>query len=214
MSESNVNIVRDEQGRPSEYSCCVSGDQIGSGTSTTPKSRTFAKQQGSPLDHAGHFQSRREGGSGSDLNNIFPVDPNLNCGELKKFENEGFKALEEGKSFQYFLKVLYPSDTSTRPDILMYRRDHFDSFIYEKTTHAIFANVPKSERDQIQQLYQDKIAETKFSDGFGFGGPNNHQESAHNYFEGMKYFEEHYKRERDFFSPEGDKLDDIFGWDS
>lgn len=65
-------------------------------------------------DDRGHLIADRFGGS-SKIENLIPMDANLNRGEYKALENQWAKALEEGKEVKVEIRPEYSGD-SHRPD--------------------------------------------------------------------------------------------------
>jgi predicted ribonuclease toxin of YeeF-YezG toxin-antitoxin module len=76
--------------------------------------RNVGREDRQSNDHGGHLIASMFGGSGN-IDNLVPMNKNLNQGEWKKMENRWIRALEEGKKVQVKIKPKYSGD-SQRPD--------------------------------------------------------------------------------------------------
>lgn len=103
----------------------VKRENLRQGTDTNAKTRAWAKKLGEDNDNlvAGHVIAKLLGGSGTDLNNIVPMDRNFNNSDFKSFESDVKDALEKyptGQNVEAHIKVdiRYPnSNTATLHEI-------------------------------------------------------------------------------------------------
>ncbi|SFB48052.1 DNA/RNA non-specific endonuclease [Rhizobium sp. NFR07] len=113
-------IRRDRLGRIVEWKDRVGPDDIGTGTPTNQAARDHARALGKETDDAGHARGSNLGGSGTDLDNIFPQAPSVNRGKFRVFEqNVADRIASTGQSADITLTPTY-AGSSTRPSSMNY----------------------------------------------------------------------------------------------
>ncbi|WP_179945825.1 DNA/RNA non-specific endonuclease, partial [Methylobacterium indicum] len=113
-------ITRDSIGRPIEWKGQAGPNDIGTGTATNPTTREYARSLGRATDDAGHAQGRLLGGTGTNIDNIFPQTPNINRGAFREFEKTISKQIiSTGQTADLNLRANYVGN-SNRPVSLDY----------------------------------------------------------------------------------------------
>ena len=127
------NIVRDDLGRPTQWTFDVTPSDLHTGTPTNQATRDFARSLGGKYDDAGHVRASRLGGSGTHTDNIFPQSITVNRGKMRKFEEEIADIIEkEGLSGKATITPSYRGG-STRPSKIKYEVIFSDGSKLKKT---------------------------------------------------------------------------------
>ncbi|QTB15955.1 DNA/RNA non-specific endonuclease [Lysinibacillus sphaericus] len=100
----------DSKGR---ISSCEGNLELGKGKRNNHAQKVAGREDRLPDDEGGHLIASIFKGSGS-LDNLVPMNGNLNKGEWKKLENMWAKQLEKGKTVEVKIKPIYKGD-SQRP---------------------------------------------------------------------------------------------------
>lgn len=101
----------DSKGR---ISSCESKLQLGEGKRNNYAQKVVGREDRLPDDEGGHLIASIFKGSGN-MDNLIPMNGNLNKGEWKKLENMWAKQLNKGKSVEVKIKPIYKGDLQ-RPD--------------------------------------------------------------------------------------------------
>ena len=127
------NIVRDDLGRPTQWTFDVTPSDLHTGTPTNQATRDFARSLGGKYDDAGHVRASRLGGSGTHTHNIFPQSITVNREKMRKFEEEIADIIEkEGLSGKATITPSYRGG-STRPSKIKYEVIFSDGSKLKKT---------------------------------------------------------------------------------
>ncbi|EJL00643.1 Rhs family protein [Pseudomonas chlororaphis subsp. aureofaciens 30-84] len=119
-------VTRDAHGRITDWDFKVSPEEIGTGSPTNQAARNHARGLGESTDDAGHARGSLLGGSGVDLDNIFPQSSNVNRGKFRVFERGvADHIVENNVSATAKLQAVYEG-TSTRPYKLIYQIEFSD----------------------------------------------------------------------------------------
>ena len=89
--------------------------------------------QGNAVDHRGHLIAGQLGGSGTDRNNIVPMNKDLNNGEYKKVEHLVTTSIRNlvdqypGQAIEARITVYveYPNSGTARPNAFIYKVEFF-----------------------------------------------------------------------------------------
>ncbi|MEK4628247.1 DNA/RNA non-specific endonuclease [Solibacillus sp. FSL R7-0682] len=92
---------------------CEGNLELGKGKRNNHAQKVAGREDRLPDDEGGHLIASIFKGSGS-LDNLVPMNGNLNKGEWKKLENMWAKQLEKGKTVEVKIKPIYKGD-SQRP---------------------------------------------------------------------------------------------------
>lgn len=75
---------------------------------------------GSPGDVSGHATAKVLGGSGTEEQNLVPLNPKTNLKQYHQVEKKIVKALREYGHVKYSLQYLYHNEQDTRPHTILY----------------------------------------------------------------------------------------------
>jgi RHS repeat-associated protein len=99
----------------------VTDADLGTGTTTNKSTRAWARQNGIGTDDAGHIIRRQLGGSGRDIDNIFPQDFHVNRGQFAQFEGIAADFVDVHGSAKITVEFEYDTNISkTRPTAVIY----------------------------------------------------------------------------------------------
>jgi len=109
------------QGRTEEMTVTIYPRDLNTGTAASNAARKKARSWGKKDDDAGHIVAKRLGGSGSDLRNIFPQNPNKNRGQWRTQEGKVFDLVKKHNGVRYYVKLIYANRNAKRPTKFNYR---------------------------------------------------------------------------------------------
>lgn len=115
-------------GRTETMVATIRRNHIGTGTATTPGSRTYVHEtlNGHNNDDAGHVLANILGGSGTDRRNLFPQSPIINRGAFAQIEGLVRTAVENNGQATYTVNLIYSNPTETRPSEIVSRVEYVD----------------------------------------------------------------------------------------
>ncbi len=113
------NVKKNQAGVITSASATVTKADIGTGTRTNQKARDWARSRGNNDDDAGHILGALLGGSGTDLDNIFPQLRKINRGAYRVFEGKIRDHIEEHGTVNLEWEFVY-ANGGTRPTKIIY----------------------------------------------------------------------------------------------
>ncbi len=113
------NVKKNQAGVITSASATVTKADIGTGTRTNQKARDWARSRGNNDDDAGHILGALLGGSGTDLDNIFPQLRKINRGAYRVFEGKIREYIEEHGTVNLEWEFVY-ANGGTRPTKIIY----------------------------------------------------------------------------------------------
>lgn len=129
-------IKKDNGGRTTEWLTTIGPENIGTGTKTNAAVRKFARMIGKVNDDAGHALGANLGGSGTNIENIFPQSISINRGQFAQFERQiAIKVKQTGQQATLKLVAKYMGP-SLRPNAL----DYLVTFQDGSVIHKVFGN--------------------------------------------------------------------------
>ena len=112
-------VKKNQAGVITSASATVTKADIGTGTRTNQKARDWARSRGNNDDDAGHILGALLGGSGTDLDNIFPQLRKINRGAYRVFEGKIREYIEEHGTVNLEWEFVYAKG-GTRPTKIIY----------------------------------------------------------------------------------------------
>ena len=92
---------------------------LDTGTSTQASSREHVRTMGLLSDHAGHVAARILGGSGTEQQNLVPLNPGTNRQLYHQVEKKIAEGVRKYGRAQYYLNFMYDKN-DTRPHTIRY----------------------------------------------------------------------------------------------